>query len=601
MHISQTDPRVPPAPPPFSASGQHDPPGREPEHSTQVLDQRGLRVYNSSRMDILYTNALVIVSELGLLLLGGILLKIILQGILKACITLPVFKHHKESLLAFERQMLRFLKIVLFGASAGLLFVNGAFVYMQKDLLTQLHTWISQVSPDFWMSIVLGAAQSLILAGIVHYGTKKIHVFLMAGMERAKAYEQIKANDESIEIAFRSLDTIQQKALWMGCAYAAARLLLLPATAAAFLLTVLKIYLYITLGLLVVKSVTAVVDSLDALSAKYRREDNLLRYYDHLRGLVPLLRRCVEYMIYIVVATLVSLQVEFIARFAEYGPRAIQSIGIFFLSRVAVELVYLFIDNFLLKTKDITGEILQRHLTLIPLIKSLCKYVIYFVAFVLVLKTFQLNPTPILAGAGIVGVVVGLGAQPLINDFVSGFFIIFENLFLVGDYIETGTAAGTVEAIDIRTTRLRHPNGQLYILRNGQIGEIVNYSKKYTYAVVEVGVAYDSDLNQVYATLEETGKALKADNPDVLEPTRVSGLKNFGESELTVRTVTKVKPGTHLTVSYDLRKRIKEAFDSNNIEIPFARRVLIIKNDETNPLVHNILSAASSSTRKDAE
>jgi len=448
-------------------------------------------------MNTLYINFLVTISELGLLCLAGLLIKILLRGVIRICTNLPVFESSQESFRAAERRGIRFLQVILLCAAGGLLLMNGALIYLKKDLLALLQTWLSRVSPHFWTDIVVGAVQSLFLAAAVNYGTQRIHALLMIGMDRAKAYEQIKANDESIELAFRSLDTIQQKALWMGYACATARFLLLPDIIGAILLIILKIYLYISLGLLVVKAVTAIIDSLDALSVKYQKEDNLLRYYDHLRSLVPLLRRCLEYIIYIVVATLVSMQVEFISRFAEYGPRAIQSIGIFFLSRVAVEVVYLLIDNFILKTKDISGEVLQRHLTLIPLIKSLFKYIIYFIAFVLVLKAFQMNPTPILAGAGIVGVVVGLGAQPLINDLVSGFFIIFENLFLVGDYIETGSASGTVEAIDIRTTRLRHVNGQLYILRNGQINEIVNYSKKYIYAVVEVGVAYDSDLNRV--------------------------------------------------------------------------------------------------------
>jgi small conductance mechanosensitive channel len=535
-------------------------------------------------MHLLYTNAFVIVGEIGLLFLVGLFIRNLFKMMLKIGISLPLFRPYKESLHTVERQGTRLLKIIFFCATGGLLLTNGVLIYLQKDLLSQLHTWMSHISPHFWADIILGVIKSLGLAAAVYYGTKRIHALLMAGMDHAKAYEQIKANDESIEIAFQALDTIQQKALWLAYAYATAHFLKLPAMTGAFLLIILKIYLYISIGLLVVKATTAAIDSLDALSTKYQRDDNLLRYYDHLRGLVPLMRRCLEYIIYIIVATLVSMQVEFIARFAEYGPRAVQVIGIFFLSRVAVEVIYLFIDNFILKTKDISGEVLQRHLTLIPLIKSLFKYIIYFVAFVLILKTFHLNPTPILAGAGIVGVVVGLGAQPLINDLVSGFFIIFENLFLVGDYIETGGASGIVEAIDIRTTRLRHTNGQLYILRNGQINEIVNYSKKYIYAVVEVGVAYDSDLNQVYATLEEVGKKIKEENPDVLEPTQVRGLKDFGESELTIRTTTKVKPGAHMAVSYDLRKRIKEAFDHDNIEIPFPRRVVIVKNNDANPV-----------------
>ena len=210
--------------------------------------------------------------------------------------------------------------------------------------------------------------------------------------------------------------------------------------------------------------------------------------------------------------------------------------------------------------------------------RSILSYVIYFIAFVLILRALSLNPLPLLAGAGIVGVVFGLGAQPLINDVVSGLFILFEKLYLVGDFIETGTARGVVETIELRTTRIRDPDGQLHILRNGQLGDVVNFSKGYTYAVVEVGVAYDSDLDQVYEVLKKTGEELKASQPDVLEPTIVQGLDNFGESELTIRTLTRVKPGRHRQAARQYRKMIKDAFDREGIEIPFARRVIIFQN-----------------------
>ena len=124
------------------------------------------------------------------------------------------------------------------------------------------------------------------------------------------------------------------------------------------------------------------------------------------------------------------------------------------------------------------------------------------------------------------------------------------------------------------------PAGQQHILRNGQIGDIVNFSKRYTYAEVEVGVAYDVDLDQVYGVLEAVGQQIRADHPDVLEPMKVLGLDNFGESELTLRTITRVKPGCHLQVARDVRKLIKEAFDREGIEIPFARRVIIFKTED---------------------
>jgi len=268
------------------------------------------------------------------------------------------------------------------------------------------------------------------------------------------------------------------------------------------------------------------------------------------------------------------------AKLADYGPKIIRIIGVFLLSRVLVEISNLVVDQFLVRSSKLDHDVYKKRLTLFPIIKSFLKYAIYFACFVMVLKTLNINVGPIIAGAGILGIVIGLGAQPLINDLVSGFFIIFENLYLVGDYIETSSARGIVEAIDIRSTRIRNPGGQQHILRNGQIGEIINYSKKYAFAVVEVGVDYDSNLDHVYKVLREAGEKLKKVNSDILETTLVQGLENFGESELLIRTITKVKPGCHIQVARDLRKIIKEDFDKEDIEIPFARRVIIFKDGD---------------------
>jgi small conductance mechanosensitive channel len=332
-----------------------------------------------------------------------------------------------------------------------------------------------------------------------------------------------------------------------------------------------------------VKAVAVLVESLDALSIRYSTSSNILAVYERFRGLVPLLRRSLEYVIYIFVATLVLLQVEAVAQLAIYGPRIVQVIGIFFLSRVVVEFFEYLVDRSMMKSDKVEGVDLQRQLTLVPLIKSVLRYLIYFGAFVLMLGALGLNPGPVLAGAGLVGLVVGLGAQPLINDVVSGFFILFENLFLVGDYIETGSARGVVEAIDIRTTRIRDPDGQQHILRNGQLNEIINFSKKFTFAVVEVGVAYGSNLDEVYEVLREVGAKLMAQNSDVLEETEVQGLEAFGASELMIRTVTRVKPGRHAQVAREFRYLVKEYFDRHNIEIPFPQQVVTLqsKGEET--------------------
>lgn len=143
----------------------------------------------------------------------------------------------------------------------------------------------------------------------------------------------------------------------------------------------------------------------------------------------------------------------------------------------------------------------------------------------------------------------------------------------MGDYIEAGkveerAVEGVVEAIELRTTRIRHPNGQLQIIRNGDIGSITNYSKQYIFAVVEVGVPYNSNLAHVYKVIEEVGQQLKTNDPDVLEGTQIDGVESLGESNLLLRTLTKVKPGKHLQIQRVLRKIFTDALLREGIVIP---------------------------------
>ncbi|MGQ9872326.1 mechanosensitive ion channel family protein [Leptodesmis sp.] len=166
----------------------------------------------------------------------------------------------------------------------------------------------------------------------------------------------------------------------------------------------------------------------------------------------------------------------------------------------------------------------------------------YFAGAVLVLHLVGINPTPILAGAGIVGLAVGFRAQNLINDIVCGFFILFENYYLVGDYIKAGkeeerVIEGTVEAIELRTTHIRHSDGQLQIIHNGEIGSIVNYSKHYSYAKVDVPVPSEGDLKQVYQLINKVGEHLQSQCSEVLEATPIEGLESFEADNLVIRTM----------------------------------------------------------------
>jgi small conductance mechanosensitive channel len=180
---------------------------------------------------------------------------------------------------------------------------------------------------------------------------------------------------------------------------------------------------------------------------------------------------------------------------------------------------------------------------------------------VLILAALGFNPLPFLAGAGILGLVVGFGAQSLINDVVSGFFILFENTYLVGDVVEAGGGKGVVEAIEFRTTKIRDRDGRVHVIRNGDVKDVINYSKEYTMAVVPVDIVYDADMRAVFSILREAGERFRVDNPDVLGETEIDGIVAFGTTTMTVRTSTRVKPGRHDAAAAALRFSIKEAFD----------------------------------------
>ncbi|OQY49098.1 MAG: hypothetical protein B6242_00180 [Anaerolineaceae bacterium 4572_78] len=348
------------------------------------------------------------------------------------------------------------------------------------------------------------------------------------------------------------------------------------------LFTAIKVGLIMAIGHVLTKATNIIIDGMSELSHEYiKQRFNIEELHDKIVILLPVLKSTLKYLIYTTAGILAINQVDFLKEYIDYTILLVKVLAIYFGSRVMVESVDLVIHKQLLAHDDLADDILwQQRLTMAPLISSASRYAIYFATSLYILHTLGYDITIILAGLGGIGLVVGLGAQPVVTDLVSGAFVLFENLYLVGDYIETGNAKGIVEAIDIRTTRLRNPDGQLHIIRNGQIGDIINYSKGYVFAVVEIGVSDELDMDYVYKILEEAGRRLKDCNEAVLEPTVVEGIESFGESEMIIRTVTKTKPGSHDEVSRELRRLFKEIFDEKNISMPMIERAFVVKSVE---------------------
>jgi moderate conductance mechanosensitive channel len=517
---------------------------------------------------------LLIVAEVSLVIVVFLLVNWLVGKVLKLFLKDSVVKNEKRSIKTLRRN----IKVLLIFACLILCILivtaNVFLLYRGENLQQYTLLLIRRIPPGFWVTLGIGIAESIGILILTAIALNFVRYWLKVANIRAKNIEQNTADDQSIDTFFKNLNNIINAGIWLWAVILCSKFLKVPVVVSEYLYILLRIYLIIAIGLLIPKALTAIIDSLDALSIRYSSPDNLLRFYDHLRHLIPFLKRCLEFVIYVCVATLVIQQVQLIANIAIFGPRIVKIIGIIFISRVLFEVVYLLVEEVLFKDQNLTEIQTSRRRTLVPLIRSFLQYLVYFGATVSTLYILEINPTPLLAGAGIVGIAVGFGAQALINDIVCGFFILFENYYLVGDYIQAGKAEekfveGFVEAIELRTTRIRHPNGQLQIIHNGDIGSVTNYSKQYIFAVVEVSVPYDSNLAHVYKVIEEVGEQLKINNPDVIEPTQVDGVESLGEANLLLRTLTKVKPGKHLQIQRALRKIFMSALQQQGITIPF--------------------------------
>lgn len=457
-------------------------------------------------------------------------------------------------------------RLILIGfllAVAALLIFNASLVLRGQTVIAGTRELLrSSLPPGFWARLGLGLLQLGLLAVVVRFAVRLLARWLPAVERRVAGVSVLGASERQVKSFFGTLQAIVQNGLWLGVAGFGATAVGLPAIVADVIFIALRIYLIIAVGRLIVSVLGTVINTLDTLSERYIRSSRLDAFYTHLRGLLPLFSRTLEFIIYVGALTLALGQVDALEWLIPYGRSAIQIIGLFFLSRVAIEVVHVLIDRFfLVREPHITDAQWQQRLTFAPLLKSASRYGVYAATMLLVLVSLGFDVGPILVGLGGVGLVVGLAAQPVTTDLISGLFILFENLFLVGDYIETGNARGTVESIDVRTTRIRDPDGQLHLVRNGQIGDIVNYSKGYVYAVVMISIADDSDLDQVFAVIAETGRQLDNANEDMLEPTLVQGIEEFGDGTLTLRTLTRVKPGRHQQVARELRRALKLSFD----------------------------------------
>jgi small-conductance mechanosensitive channel len=222
-------------------------------------------------------------------------------------------------------------------------------------------------------------------------------------------------------------------------------------------------------------------------------------------------------------------------------------------------------------------EIEQRIHTLSEILKNTAVTVIWVMALMIALKEVGIDIGPLLAGAGIVGLAVGFGAQNLVRDVVSGFFIILENQVGKGDVAVVNGTGGSVEAVNLRTIVLRDGTGTVHVFPNGTITTLSNMTKDWSAMIFDIGVAYKEDTDRVTEIMKEVAEGLQGDKEfgkKILEPMEIMGVDSFADSAVVIKARIKTKPIQQWSVGREYRRRLKKAFDEKGIEIPFPHRTI---------------------------
>jgi moderate conductance mechanosensitive channel len=225
---------------------------------------------------------------------------------------------------------------------------------------------------------------------------------------------------------------------------------------------------------------------------------------------------------------------------------------------------------FTLKIKTRLRPSERREKTLLKLLENTLAYVVYFSAILAILAEFM-NISGLLASAGVLGLAVGFGAQSLVKDIISGFFIIFEDQFSVGDYVEIGTTMGTVEEIGLRTTKITAYGGEIHILPNGSITQVINYSINNSLAIIDVRIGYEVDINRAETLLEEFLTTLPIGYGGLIARPTLVGVQDLAVSEIVFRVTAETEPVMQWAFARKFRKDLKIFLDRHGIEIPYPK------------------------------
>lgn len=343
---------------------------------------------------------------------------------------------------------------------------------------------------------------------------------------------------------------------------------------------------YVVVGISIARSIVEaahlVVDVLFELSDALEGHRTPLRYLGRLQRLARVTKRVLDYFVYVGTATIVIDHVTPGTPFSELGPAVIRVIAILYVARVVIELCEVSVRESLAAASHATEAEKQQRETLAPIATSLIRYAIYIVAIAMALGELGLDASPILAAAGLLGIAVGLGAQAIVSDLVSGFFILFEGLFLVGHRVRIGEVLGEVEDIGVRVTKIRDELGVLHCIPNGEVRGVASHSQRFVNAVVELGVPYEEDLPRVFGALQAHLEAIRARYPAILDDSELE-IAELREGCVWLRVVTPVEPGQDKVMTDALYLEIAATLAAAKVAPPHA--IAVVRLEQKGALV----------------
>ena len=256
-----------------------------------------------------------------------------------------------------------------------------------------------------------------------------------------------------------------------------------------------------------------------------------------------------------------------------------------FIIRMSKKIIYQVFSDHKKKRATPIRITARRENTLKKLSANVISYVVYFIAFIMILdNVLGFNVGALLAGAGVAGLAIGFGAQNLVRDIISGFFIIFEDQFSVDDYVLVSGVEGTVEEIGLRTTKILSWTGEMNVLPNGDITQVTNYSVNNGLSVVDINIPYESDIDIAERIIEDIAKTLPKKYEEIVSEPEILGVQSLEESHFIIRVVAETEPSFQWFGERMIRKEMKEGLYSQGIDIPSPRLVMYSRKERATVL-----------------